>query len=248
MKTGTDTNRKMRKAGVLIFWLLVWQAAGMAIHNSIVFVGPAEVLAAFKHLLPSMDFWSSATASFVRISVGFLSAFSAGILLGGLSFRFSLVRELLDPLILLCKAVPVASFIILALILIGSENLSVLVSFIIVMPVVYANTLAGLSGADSGLLEMAKVFRMKRWRKLRYIYWPPLAEQLHSGCRVAVGMSWKSGTAAEVIGVPQGSIGEKLYMAKIYLNTADLFAWTIVILILSAVFEWAFLKLLRRIR
>ena len=57
-------------------------------------------------------------------------------------------------------------------------------------------------------------------------------------------MAWKSGIAAEVIGVPAHSIGEKLYMAKIYLSTAELFAWTFVIIIVSKVFEKLFLFLL----
>ena len=59
-------------------------------------------------------------------------------------------------------------------------------------------------------------------------------------------MSWKAGVAAEVIGVVGGSIGEKLYEAKIYLQTGDLLAWTVVIVALSALFERAVLALLRR--
>ena len=61
------------------------------------------------------------------------------------------------------------------------------------------------------------------------------------------GMGFKSGIAAEVIGVPGGSIGEGLYMAKIYLSTADLFAWTLMIIAVSSVFEKLFLLLLKTI-
>ena len=50
--------------------------------------------------------------------------------------------------------------------------------------------------------------------------------------------------AAEVIGLPKGSIGERLYQAKIYLDTPDLFAWTAVIILVSLVFERVFLRLL----
>ena len=93
---------------------------------------------------------------------------------------------------------------------------------------------------------MAVVFRMPVWRKIRFIYLPALVPYLVSGCRIALGMSWKSGAAAEVIGLPEHSIGEHLYMAKIYLETADLFAWTLVIVLVSLAFERAFLALLRR--
>ena len=40
--------------------------------------------------------------------------------------------------------------------------------------------------------------------------------------------------AAEVIALSSGSIGEKLYNAKIYFQTADLFAWTAAIVLISA--------------
>ena len=144
----------------------------------------------------------------------------------------------------LLKSVPVASFVILALIWAGSANLSVLVAFLVVLPVIYVNTVAGLKSTDRKLLEMAKVFFMTPWRRIRYIYIPALVPYLKSGCQIALGMSWKSGVAAEVIGVPDHSVGEKLYMAKIYLNTADVLAWTFVIILVSALFEWAALRLL----
>ncbi|HIU77305.1 MAG TPA: ABC transporter permease subunit [Candidatus Pelethocola excrementipullorum] len=248
MKMFITSGSRKRKLLIFAFWLIIWQAASMVIHNSIVFVGPAEVLNSLWNLLPTQEFWLSIAYSFLKISLGFLSAFLIGILLGCISFRIPILRELLEPLILLCKAVPVASFVILALIVIGSKNLSILISFIIVLPVIFTNTLTGLENTDPKLLEMAQVFRMTPWKRMRYLYWPTLSNQLSSGCKVALGMSWKSGIAAEVIGVPAFSIGEKLYMAKIYLNTADLFAWTVVILLLSALFEWLFLRLFRKIR
>ena len=92
---------------------------------------------------------------------------------------------------------------------------------------------------------MARVFHMSGWKKFRYIYWPALLPYLISGANISLGMSFKSGIAAEVIGVPDHSIGEKLYMAKIYLSTADLFAWTLVIIVISGLFEKVFIALLK---
>lgn len=240
-------NKKARQILIICFWLVFWQICSMLLHNTLVLVGPLEVLRSLARLLPTGGFWLSILISTTKIALGFLSAFLLGILLGCLSFRFQWLRELLAPVFLLLKSVPVASFVILALIVIGSRGLSVLISFLIVLPVIYTGTLTGLSAADSKLLEMAFVFRIPFFKRARYLYLPPLKAQLINGCKVALGMSWKSGIAAEVIGVPAISIGEKLYMAKIYLNTADLFAWTIVILILSALFEWFFLKLLKQL-
>mgnify|MGYP002511738107 CR=1 FL=1 len=226
------------------FWLLVWQLAAFVIGNHIILVGPWDTVLALGRLIPDWDFWRSIASSFGKITMGFLSAFAAGIALGGIGYCITPVKELMEPIMALLKAVPVASFVILALIWAGSANLSVLIAFIVVLPMIYINTLAGLESTDIKLLEMARVFRITIWKKIRYIYVPALLPYLRSGCRIALGMSWKSGDAAEVIGVPDHSIGEKLYMAKIYLNTADVLAWTAVIILVSVLFEKAVLGLL----
>ena len=226
------------------FWILVWQLGALYVDNHIILVGPWDTVLALGRLIPDGNFWRSVLSSFGKISLGFLSALGAGVVLGSLGYKLAFLRDLLEPVMVLLKSVPVASFVILALIWVGSANLSVLIAFIVVLPMIYVNTLAGLKSTDSKLLEMAKVFRMSAGKKVRYIYVPALLPYLKSGCRIALGMSWKSGVAAEVIGVPDHSIGEKLYMSKIYLNTGDLMAWTFVIIVISALFEKAVLRLL----
>lgn len=236
----------LRKGAIAGFWLVVWQCVSMAVGNSIILVGPKAMLSALLQQIPTPEFWLSITTTFGKISAGFLSAFVLGIFLAAVSYRQQFIKELLSPVMQLMKSIPVASFVVLALIWMGSKNLSVLISFLVVLPVIYVNTLAGLNSTDKKLLEMAQVFRVSPWKKVWYLYREAVMPYLVSGCKVALGMSWKSGVAAEVIGVPEFSIGERLYMAKIYLNTADLFAWTFVIIGLSALFEKLFLLVLRR--
>lgn len=229
---------------VILFWIALWQLASMVIQNDIIFAGPADVVRSLSLLLPSAEFWISIIHSFGKITLGFAAAFIAGILLGSLAFRFHLLRELLEPLMLLAKSIPVASFVILALIWIGSSGLSVFISFLVVFPILYVNTIAGLESTDLRLKEMALVFHVSLPRRIRFIYLPALIPYLISSCKIALGMSWKSGIAAEVIGVPSHTIGENLYMSKIYLATPDVFAWTIVIILVSALFEKFFLQLI----
>lgn len=235
---------RLKRAGMILFWLLLWQGASSALQNSIILVGPLEVTQSLFAQALTMEFWNTIAFTFGKISLGFLLAFLSGIIAGGAACRFPLLEDFLEPPVSFLKSVPVASFIILALIWIGSENLSLFIAFLVVFPMIYLHTMAGFRSADKQLLEMAEVFKIPPIKKLFYIYRPALLPHLISGCRVALGMSFKSGIAAEVIGVPDHSIGEKLYMAKIYLSTADLFAWTLVILVLSAVFEVLFLRVL----
>lgn len=238
----------LRTSFIWLFWLGVWQGASLLINNNILFVGPAEMAAFLWGQLGQKSFWLTILCSFSRISLGFLGAFLCGILLGSLAYISPLIRELIEPVMLLIKSVPVASFVILALIWVGSGNLAVFISFLVVVPMIYVNTLSGLGSTDRKLLEMARVFRIPLKKRIHYIYIPALLPYLISGCKTALGMSWKSGIAAEVIGIPRGAIGEQLYYSKLYLDTAGLFTWTFVIVVISALFEQLFLFMLRKIQ
>lgn len=228
----------------VLVWLAVWQLGAMAIDQKIILVSPLEVLARLVELLPMLGFWQTIAYSLVRITLGFLLGVAAGTVFAALSARFRRVEEFLAPALLAIRSIPVASFIILALILFSSRNLAVLISFLIVLPIVYSNVLSGIRAADRDLLEMAQVFRIPAARRLRYVYLPQVMPYFQSACGSALGLSWKSGIAAEVIGMPDGSIGEQLQQAKIYLDTPDLFCWTLVIVLVSLAFEKAFLAIL----
>lgn len=238
--------QKLQRTGAVLFWILIWQGAALLFHNSIVFVGPLDMLSSLIKQMSTAIFWQSLFHSMIKIMGGFLCAFLSSLLLSGLAFRFPGLAILLAPVVQLQKSVPVASFVVLLLILIGSENLSIAIVFLMAFPILYINMSEGFRHVDSKMLEMAKIFHMKPWKQFLYIYRPAFLPFLTSGSKIALGMSWKSGVAAEIIGVPANSIGERLYMAKIYLNTDSLFAWTLVIIVLSILFEKLFLWILKK--
>ena len=151
--------------------------------------------------------------------------------------KSKITEAFLAPVMQFFKTVPVASFVVLFLIWWRADKLAMIISFMVVMPHIYVNTLEGFKSADQKLLEMAKVFEMPVLNQFFYIYRPALKPFLDSGIKVTAGMSWKSGVAAEVIGIPLYSVGEQLYMSKINLDTAGVLAWTLVVILLSAVFE-----------
>lgn len=234
------------KAAAVIFWIAVWQAASMAIGQEILLASPAAVLVRLCKLVIKADFWQSVAFSMLRILLGFLLGTASGILLAGLASCLSWIRALIAPAVMTVKAIPVASFVILVLIWVPSQNLSAVISFLMVFPILYTNVLGGIESTDGKLLEMASVFRLSRMRRIRFIYIPQVIPFFCSACSVALGLCWKAGVAAEVIGIPDGSIGERLYQAKVYLDTPDLFAWTAVIIVVSLVFEKLFLAMIYR--
>lgn len=242
---------KRRFAGIRIWavliWLLIWQGLALLVGQAFLLPAPLEVLKRFVELVLAGGTWSSLLFSGLRILCGFLLGLLAGMLLAALSYKLSWVRSLLAPLQLLLRAVPVASFVLVALIWLPARNLSLLVVFLTVFPLIYQATESELERCDQKLIEMARLLRMPRLSKWCYIYALPVLGAMPGSIVAAMGLAWKSGAAAELIAVPSGSIGERLYMAKIYLMTGELFAWTMLIVLLSALSTLPIKLLLRGI-
>lgn len=238
---------KLKKAAFtalsIIFWLGVWQVAAVKINSRILLVSPLEVAGRLIELIPTAEFRKSAAFSAMRILLGFAMGMTAGCLLAWASGKLKFIRILFSPLISVMKSIPVASFTILALIWIGSRDLSVLVSFLICVPIVYANMLEGIDNLDPKLGEMSRIFRIPLPKRFTKVYLSQLLPYFRSAVRLAIGLCWKSGVAAEVIGIPSGSMGEKLFESKVYLETADLFAWTLAVILFSWLCEKVFVSL-----
>ena len=230
--------------GAVVFWLIVWEIIALKIDSDIILVTPIEAARRLAELLTVGEFWGSVLFSSVRVLSGFALGLAAGTALALVCYKVKIVKMLFAPLISAMKSIPVASFTILALIWIGSKNLSVLVSFLICVPIVCANMTEGMEQLDPKLSEMAKIFRIPPLRRFVGVYLSQLLPYFRAASRLAIGLCWKSGVAAEVIGIPNGSVGEKLYQSKVYLETADLFAWTAAVIILSFLCEKLFMLLI----
>jgi NitT/TauT family transport system permease protein len=239
--------KALQYAAAVIFWLALWHFVSLKINKSIILVSPAEVIKTLFSLVRETAFWSAVMFSFIRIAGGFLLALVLGTALAVTASSVPFIKALLSPLISAMKSTPVASFVILVLLWLPSRNLAVVISFLMVFPIIYTNVLNGILNVDKKLIEMADVFKIGKVKKMLYIYLPDVMPFFISACTVSLGMSWKSGIAAEVIGQPDGSIGERLYKSKLLLETPDLFAWTVVIIVISYVFERLFLLLLKLI-
>lgn len=233
----------IRKTLILLFWLALWFGLALIADNPILIATPVQTAVRLLKLLGAADFYRAVAGSLLRIGAGFLAGCCVAVLLAAVSRRFPFLEELLAPMVGLLKAIPVASFVVVLLIWWGASFLGVAVSFLVVLPNIYINTLEGLKSTDRELLEMAGLFRLPRSSRLFYLYLPALKPFLYSGLKLSLGMCWKSGVAAEVIGTPDFSIGGALYLSKVYLDTAGVFAWTATVILLSVLFEKLILRL-----
>ena len=163
------------------FWLAVWQTAAMAIGQEVFLVSPVQALRTLVQLLPRADFWQRVCFSSGRILLGFVLGAVVSVVLAVCAARWSAADALLAPVMQLVKATPVASFIILALVWVRGSALSVLISFLMVLPVLYGAVRTGIAGADVQLLEMAAVFRLPAGRRLRAIWLPAVLPAFRQG-------------------------------------------------------------------
>ena len=222
---------------IAIFWLGLWALLAFLVNKPLLLPGPWAVLTRLFELAATTSFWITTAKTLLRIAVGFLCAVPAGVLLAAVTCRFRLLRELLSPLLTIVQSTPVASFILLLLIWLGRNILPSVIVMLMVVPVVWRNVSAGVEKADPQLLELARIYRFPPGRTLKRVYIPSVAPYFFAACRTGLGLAWKAGVAAEVLTVPKDSIGQMLYESKLYLETTDLFAWTVTVILCSLVIE-----------
>lgn len=233
---------------VLAFWLCLWALAAHLTGRELLLPGPLAVLLRLWELAGTSAFWRAALMTLWRILWGAAAGVLLGTLLAVLTCRFRFLEALLSPLLTIIRSTPVASFILLVLIWVGRDTVPSVIVILMVTPVLWANTAAGIRGADPLLLEMARLYRFGRRRTVLRVYVPAVLPHFLSACQTALGLAWKAGVAAEVLTVPVLSIGRHLYESKLYLETTDLFAWTVVVVLLSLVIEKLLTAAIGRIR
>ncbi len=234
--------------GVALFWVAVWQIIALLVAQELLVPAPLVVLRSLVHMVQQPSFWLAVALSMLRVIGGFLAAVLLGILLAVLTVRFRLMRVLFAPLLNVIRSAPVASFIILALVWIQTGILPAFISFITVLPMVWANVEKGIRTTDRRLLEMARVFEMSRPKVLLHIWIPSVLPYFLAACSTGFGFGWKSAVAAEIIARPDHSIGQLLQRAKMHYETPDVFGYTIVIALLSMVLERLLLAMIQRFR
>ena len=241
-----DVRKTLRTIAVLLFWLLVWALAARTVGQELLLPSPLQTAQKLLSLMMTADFWLTVARTMLRVLAGILAAVVLGVLLALLTHWSALARALLSPIMTLLKSTPVASFIILALVWLGRSAVPVFIAGLMVLPVVWANVSTGLARVDPQLMELAAVYKLPRARILSRIVWPSVLPYLRSALRSALGLGWKAGIAAEVLTVPPYSIGKNIFESKLYLETTELFAWTVAVVLLSFLIERLLLRLVDR--
>ena len=235
--------RFVRAAFVLLFWVAVWFVTASLVDKEVLLPSPVSVGKVLLSLVFSRTYWYSIGASLLRVLIGYLLGCIAAAAISIMCFRSSIADALFSPVLSVIRAVPVASFIILALVWIGRTRVPSFSAFLMVLPIVGGNILTGLRSADQELLEVCKLYRFPFIKTVRLLYLPAVRPYFVSAARTSLGMAWKAGIAAEVLCSLSASIGGQIYESKVYLETPALFAWTITVICISMLIEWLLFRL-----
>lgn len=239
-------NKIVKKIAVAAIWLIIWQISATVVKQEILIPTPLSTLKALIALSGQTEFYFAVFISLFRVIAGFVLGVITGVAGALLSNRFKLFDEIFSPILKIIRAVPVASFIILALVWFHSSTLPIFIAFLMVLPMIWTSVKDGLYNIDKKYLELAKIYRLSSIKTFFHIKLPFILPSFISTSLTALGFAWKSGIAAEVICRPDHSLGDMLQDAKVYIATPDVFALTAVVAALSVLLEFIIKRLVRR--
>ncbi len=226
-----------RTAFVLAFWILVWHFVAEKIDLDVILSNPFDVAKRLIELGREETFYQKIFNSVLNVLAGFFQAVAIGTVSGIITAKIKFLDELISPLLSVIKATPVASFILLAYFLIETTTIPSFISLLMVLPIIHGNVSEGLKNTPPELIEMTKMYKFSAYYKITKLYLPSVLPYFLAGFKTSLGLAWKAGVAAEVICNIENTVGRELYSAKTYLETIDIFAWTVTIIIISVIIE-----------
>lgn len=236
--------KNLNRPLAILLWVFVWAVFSRIAELSFLLPGPAATLKQMLRLWRTDVFWISLFLSLVRVLLGFLSAVTAGTIIAALCSRFPAIDSLFSPIKSVVRSTPISSFIILVLLWFSSDMTPVFIAFLAVMPIVWQDVQQGIEEVPSDLIEMGHAYHFSSAKMIRHIYVPAVSPFFYTACASGVGFAWKAAIAAEVIARPLYSVGKNLQDAKVYLQTDELFAWTLTVVMLSMMLEFGIKRLI----
>lgn len=216
--------------------LMLWQVLSLAFGRFIV-PEPLDTLWRLCNLLQQADSYEHILMTALRVLTGFSVALLIAVPWGMAAGRFSWIEAFSNPGISLLKSIPVVSIIIIVLFFFGSKLMPIVISLLVVVPIVYTNTLTGMKNMDVKLVQMTRIYGVGRWMQIKELYFKGILPYLFAGFEIGLGVAFKAVIAGEVISPPRYGIGASIWNAKLYIDLEGALAWTALALILSFILE-----------
>ncbi len=229
---------KRRRLVTVVILALGWWLAARSIANDILLPNPWDVALTMMDQLGEIEFYVSIAATLSRLFQGLLLALVLGILSGYVCALRSKIDDYFMPFVTAIKTIPNISFIIIALIWLGSEQSVLLISFLILFPIFYESAKMGVKSVDRRLLDVLAMYPETRANKFRNVYGPNMLPYILSSLKSGVSLGFKVAIMSEVLGQVQVGIGKSMFLGKLFLDTTAVFAWTIWIILIGVGFDF----------
>jgi len=230
----------------VLFWIGVWWGVSLLVDLPLLLPSPPDTVKRLWADLGTEVFWAQTGATLLRVLCGYALSVLLGTLLAFLCHFVRTADALLSPLRTVIRCTPVASVIILLWLWLDKNMIPAFISCLMVIPIVWGNVQEGLNAADPLLIEMGKAYHLTPAKMLRHIWFPSIRSHFAAACATGLGFAWKSGISAEVIAKPLRAIGSAVADAKVYLETDELFAQTLVVILISLLLEKLLVWLIRK--
>lgn len=217
--------------------LLLWKITALIIKNGLILPAPERIVIDFFNLISSSEFYSALGSTLIRGFLGFVIAFALATIIGIPAGIYTGFHDFFNPIIVLMRSTPVISFILLALIWFGPDNVPVFIAILTMFPLLCKGFISGIKSTDKELVEMVKVYKVRNRRILSGLYFPSLLPFLFNGISNALGFGWRAVIIGEVLSQPRWGLGTEMQVAQTYLLISKLICWSIVAIIMAFLFE-----------
>lgn len=221
----------------IIFLLITWQIIAYTVNYPAIFPSVIELLTNSIQLLGSPFFYESLAATILRGLLGFLLSYLVAMALATLASRNSFFKQFLQPIVVTFRSIPVISVVLVALLWFSPPTLPVFIAFLTMFPILYQSILSGFNEVDKKLIEMSTIYGKTKWFTFKHIMLPASKMQIFGGISTATGFGWRAIIIGEALSQPLSGIGTGMKLAQVYLNVSELFAWTLMAITISYIFD-----------
>ena len=224
----------------IVLLITIYGIAAFLLDRSFILPKLDEIVHSFFVIITSKDFISIVLVTLSRFLMGVLISFILALILATWAFYSPGFKAFMEPLYTLLKSIPNVTYIIVALLWLGRNGSVILVAFLAIFPILYNSILSSYENIDPELIEVTDLYPDGKLFKLWHVYLPLIKPGIILSLQNALTLALRVSVMAEILGQVSMGIGRAMNFAKINYLMADIFAWTIIIIIISALIDAIF--------
>ena len=209
----------------------------MMMGNAIIFPSIEETLVALLSEISDGEIIIALIYTLLRTLSASTISFFIALTMAFLAYRYKTVKEFIKPYLNVLKTIPTVALIVIALLLIGREGSVMVAIFLLAFPLFYNGILFALENIDDDLLRMTKTYDVSYIFKIKRIFLPLITDDIISTAKSALSLAFKVAVMSELLVQVHIGLGHELYFYRINILTPEVFALTLIMIVVSILFD-----------